>query len=105
MHYHYYIFLKFFLKQFQINIRNNNLVSDENIVYIDVYNEEKTITYTIFVYREKTEEVSGIDNFVASLQVSDVKEVSLYEMQILCCGVFLIILIVFSVIFRRKKLK
>lgn len=85
-----------------INVRGNILNEKDNIVYIDVYSEENTITYTFYVYKESNETVNGIDNFVSSLEVSNIEEVSLYKVQILTCSIFLIIIILFSIIFRRK---
>lgn len=86
-----------------INIRNNTLVEEENIVSVDVYNLDKTITYTFYVYKEESKTVSGIDDFVSSLEVSSEKTVSIQTIQILSCSLFLAILILFSIIFRRKK--
>ncbi len=85
-----------------INIRGNVLNSLENIVYIDVYNKDKTITYTFYVYKENNEQVNGIENFVSSLEVVKEESISLYKVQILTCSIFLIIVILFTIIFRRK---
>lgn len=85
-----------------INIRGNSLSNIENIVYIDVYNKDKTITYTFNVYKESNEQVNGIENFVSSLEIVKEENVSLYKVQILTCSMFLIIVILFAIIFRRK---
>ena len=85
-----------------INIRNNNLNSEENIVYVDVYNLDTQITYTFYVYKENTNVVNGIDNFVSSLEISKNDEIALYKVQILTSSMFLLIIIIFSIIFRRK---
>lgn len=85
-----------------INIRGNSLNNIENIVYIDVYNKDKTITYTFYVYKENNEQVNGIENFVSSLEVVKEESISLYKVQILTCSIFLIIVILFTIIFRRK---
>ena len=87
-----------------INIRNNIIDSDENIVYVDVFNEDNNITYTLYVYRDDVSEVSGIDNYVKSLEIPKNIEVSPYKIQLLAVGMFLCIVIVFSIIFRRKKI-
>ena len=52
-----------------INIRNNNLNDYENIVYLDVYNVDKSITYTLYVYKGEINEVVGIDEFKKSLEI------------------------------------
>jgi len=89
-----------------LTIRNNNLNEGENIVYLDVFNKEKQLTYTLYVYKEKSEEVSGIDNYLNSLEVNTRNEVvETCKIQILSISVFLIIVILFSIIFRRKKIK
>ena len=85
-----------------INIRNNNINSDESIVYVDVYNLDNYLTYTFYVYKENSELVNGIDNFISSLETTNPKEISLYKVQILSVSLFLIIIILFSVIFKRK---
>lgn len=88
-----------------INIRNNNLIEGENIVYLDVYNVDEEITYTLYVYKEKTEEVSGIDNYIKSLEVnSNNNEIDLYKVQILTVSIFLILIIIFLMMFKKKKI-
>lgn len=86
-----------------LNIRNNNLNNLENIVYLDVYNIDKSQTYTFYVYKENSETVSEINKFVSSLEVSKKEELSLYKVQILTVSIFLIIVILYSIIFKRKK--
>lgn len=86
-----------------INIRNNNLDYGENEVFIDVYNVDKTITYTLYVYREGMQEVNGIDNYMKSLEVVNTESIELYKVQMLTIGIFLFIIIIFSILFRRKK--
>lgn len=86
-----------------INIRGNLLYNDENIIYIDVYNETDKLTYTLYVYKENEELVSGIDNFVNSLNINSKEDVPVYKVQILTVSMFLIIIILFSIIFKRKR--
>lgn len=86
-----------------INIRENNLNAGENIVYIDVYNKENTITYTFYVYKENSEQVNSIDNFVNTLEIKKTESIPVYKVQILACSMFLIIIILFSIIFKKKR--
>lgn len=86
-----------------ISIRDNYLDEEENIVYLDVYNVDEEITYTLYVYKEITNEVLGIDNYKKALEVSTNKEVEFYKVQLLTTGIFLLIVIVFSILFRRKR--
>jgi len=88
-----------------INIRNNILNEEENTVYIDVYNNSESITYTFYVYKENINLSSGIENYKKSIEVVDTEEVDLYKIQFLVCGMFLLIIIIFSILFRRKKIK
>lgn len=84
-------------------VRNNNIVDFENFVYIDVYAYDGIITYTLCVYKENSNQVSGIDSYLNSLEVQKTDNVTQVEMQCLSIGVFLGIVIIFSIIFKRKK--
>jgi len=91
-----------------IRVRNNSLLNKENIVYIDVYNNINSITYTLYVYKESVEEVSSIDNYLSSLEINKNEIIPIYKVQVLSISIFLIILIFFSIIFKRnikKKIK
>lgn len=92
-------------KDSYINIRNNILNNEESIVYIDVYNLDSEYTYTFYVYKENINEVSSLDSYVQSLEVSNIEEVVLYKVQILTVSLFLTIIIIFSIIFKRKKIQ
>ena len=86
-----------------INIRNNNLNSYENIVYLDVYNVDNEITYTLYVYKENSNTVNSIDNYMQSLEVDNKEQINIMNLQFLGVGVFLALIIIFSIIFRRNK--
>jgi len=88
-----------------IEIIDNDLKNEENIVYLKVYNVDEEIIYKLYVYKEITNEVSGIDNFVESLEVNKNNDIPLYKVQILSISIFLIILILFSIMFKTKKVK
>lgn len=89
--------------EYNIIIRNNYLNNNENIVYLDFYNDKDIITYTFYVYKEKLESSNKIDSFMNSLDIATTKDVELYKIQFLCCGIFMSILIIFSLIFKRKR--
>lgn len=89
----------------QININDNILDNYENIVYIDVYNDEEIETYTFYVYKENTNYTTGIDDYKKSLEVVNTIEVEPYKLQLLSVGIFLSIIIIFSIIFHRRKAK
>jgi len=86
-----------------LNIRNNKLNEGENIVYLDVYNVDREETYTLYVYKETTNLVSGIDAYKQSLAVAGNEETETYKIQLLSVGVFILIVVIFALIFRKKK--
>ncbi len=86
-----------------IDIKDNILDDKENIVTLDVYNLDESITYTFYVYKESEEEVNGIDNYMKSLEVANTNHIELYKVQILSVSIFLTLIIIFSILFHRKK--
>ena len=56
-------------KDTYINIRGNTINEGENIVYLDVYDLNFSRTYTLYVYKENSESVSEIDNFISFISV------------------------------------
>lgn len=86
-----------------IDIKDNILDKSENIVTLDVYNVDNTITYTFYVYKESEEEVNGIDNYMKSLEVASTNNKEFYKVQILSVSIFLTLIIIFSLLFHRKK--
>ena len=88
-----------------INIRNNTLNDLKNVVYVDVYNLNEVITYTFYVSKNTSNDVSGINEYITKLEVANNKEIELYKLQILCVSMFIIIVIIFSIMFKRKHIK
>ena len=89
-----------------LTIRDNEIDYGENIVYLDVYNVDNLITYTLYVYKESSELTSGIDNYKKSLEIANSNnEIETYKVQLLTVGVFLIIVIIFSILFKRDIIK
>ena len=86
-----------------INIRNNTLDNKENMVYVDIYNIDNTITYTFLVTKEEENSVSGIDDYKKSLEIVNNESINILYVQCLGIGLVLTIIILFSIIFRRKK--
>ncbi len=91
------------LPECNVLIRDNILDSKENTVYLDVYDVNHEITYTFHVTKESSNTVSMIDNYKKSLEVKSNKNIEIYQVQLLSCGLFLILVIVFSLLFKRKK--
>lgn len=88
-----------------VNVLNNSLVNDENIVYLNVYNIDNEVTYTLYVYKENAEDVNGIDNYMKSLEVEVKNEIEVYKIQTLAVSIFLILIVIFSIMFRKNKIK
>lgn len=89
-----------------LTIRDNKLDYGENIVYLDVYNVDELLTYTLYVYKENSETVSGIDTYKKTLEIANAnKEIETYKVQLLTTGVFLLIVIIFSILFKRDIVK
>lgn len=86
-----------------VNIRNNIIDNDESIVYIDVSQLDKKETYTLYVYKEQEEKASLINEYVNSLNINRNIEFSFLNIQILCCIVFIIIVGVFALLFKKKR--
>ena len=87
----------------QLEIINNKIAEGENIINLRVFSEEDEIVYTFYVYKEKTNMVNSIDIYKKTLEVSSKNEIPLYKVQLLTGGIFLIIVILFSIIFKRKR--
>lgn len=86
-----------------VEIKNNDLVEEENTVTLEVYNVNDAVTYTFLVYKNKIEDVSGIDNYMKSLEVESIDTLNLYKVQILAISIFLMLVLLFTFIFHRKK--
>ncbi len=88
-----------------VKIRDNSLKYGDNTVYVDVYNVDKTITYTFSVYKEDLEQVNGIDDYKKSLEVVNIETVDVYKVQTLAISIFLILIIIFTLLFKKKRSK
>ena len=80
---------------------NKNDLNTSNEVEIVVYNDTDIVTYKLYVYKESEQEVNGLLEYKNSLEVID-KSIELYKIQILSISLFLILIIIFSFIFRKK---
>ena len=89
--------------EYNIDIRNNNLVDGENIVYLDVYSVDYTYTYTLYVYKNSDKTSSKIDEYKKKLEVINNEKIEIYKVNILCISVFLLIVIIFSILFHKKR--
>ena len=86
-----------------LKILDNILDEKENIVTLEVYNVDTTKEYKFYVYKNSNDEVLGIENYRKGLEVVNTEEINIWEIQILGISVFLLILLVFCLMFCRKK--
>lgn len=88
------------------NIRNNDLSNEgENIVYLDVYDNTNTITYTFYVYKENTKTVTGIQEYISRLELKKEEDLNMLHVELLVVSCVILIIMVFSIIFHKKKVK
>lgn len=82
-------------------IDNKDLASGENEVYIQVIKDEEINTYTLLVYKESSEPVFNYDYNLDTVEVEE--ELPEYIAPLIGGSCFLIILIVFLLLFKKRK--
>lgn len=86
-----------------LKIKDNILNKKENIVTLEVYNIDEVAEYKLYVYKNSSNEVNGIEDYRKSLEIVNTEEIDIMKVQILGVSIFLLILIVFCIIFRKQK--
>lgn len=89
---------------YKVSINNNVLNNEINYVYINVYNEHETNTYTLIVTKKISKTTSLIEEYKNSLMVEEV-EVPTYQVVSIIGGCVIILLIFFILLFHKKKVK
>lgn len=89
---------------YNISVNNNVLDEDINYVYVNVYNDTDFNTYTFIVNKNISETTSLIDDYKSKIFVKEEK-VSKGEVIGIISGCFIILLIVFILLFKKKKIK
>ena len=84
-------------------IGNNNLVPGDNVVFIEVTTDEYVNSYQLLVYKEYTESVFNVKELVSELEVK--KEVPEYAAPLIISIGFIIIVIFYLILFKKKKPK
>ena len=82
-------------------IDNKDLASGENEVYIQVIKDEEINTYTLLVYKESSEPVFNYDYNLDTVEVEE--ELPEYVAPLIAGSCLIVILIVFLLLFKRKK--
>lgn len=97
--------IKYELKNKNTNIvidGNENIVNDTE-VYIKLNNGESIRTITLKVIKTDTEATSNLKNYFTSLEVNKKEEMPEFIAPIIASSCFLIIIIVFSLLFHKRK--
>ena len=82
-------------------IDNESLVPGNNEVYLQVIKDNEINTYTLLVYKEETDTVVNYDYLLEPLEVKEELPSYVAPLIIGCC--FFVILLVFILLFKRKK--
>lgn len=82
-------------------IDNESLAPGNNEVYLQVIKDNEINTYTLLVYKEETDTVVNYDYLLEPLEVKEELPSYVAPLIIGCC--FFVILLVFILLFKRKK--
>lgn len=86
-----------------IEIINNDLIAKDTQVTIKVSKSNEEKTYILNVHKNMTNEVAGIEIFKDQLLINK-EEIDLYKVQALGISIFFILVIIFTLLFKKKKL-
>ena len=89
---------------YKVSVNNNFLNNELNYVYLNVYNENETNTYTLIVTKKISETTSLIEDYKKSVMVEEMK-VPTYQVAFIISGCFIVLLITFFLLFHKKKRK
>lgn len=87
----------------KISIMGNDLKAGVNEVVLTVYNDEESMSYYLYVYKEEmilanSETLSGME-----LNISGKEEISSYALPTISVVCFITILLFFTLLFKKKK--
>ena len=86
----------------EVFITNNYLVNEYTVVILTVKDEDATMDYKFYVYKEDSTDVADYFPIQKSIEV-EATELSPYAVPGISSICFLIILIVFAILFHKKK--
>jgi len=81
-------------------IGNDNFQLGINEVVITVYNDEASVSYYLYVYKENTSTVFAPTSYSSKKEVEELWE---YAVPVISTTCFLIILFTFCLLFRKKR--
>lgn len=88
---------------YQMSVVGNFLDKDVNEVVLTVFNEDDIVNYYLTVYKEDAEDVSNTNISKVELEVPLKKEISPYAAPGIAVSCFVLILIIFVLLFHRKR--
>ncbi|MCM1052929.1 MAG: hypothetical protein NC483_03025 [Ruminococcus sp.] len=87
----------------KISVAGNNLTDDINEVVLTVYNDLESESYYLYVYKNEDTLISKDSSSLTSLEIASKEEVSTYAAPTIGAICFLIILLTFTLLFKKKK--
>ena len=84
---------------------NKNLVEHKNLVTIDVIKDNVTTTYSLMVYKKEEEQVASVVTNENVALASKSFDISKYAAPLVGGSCFFIILVIFVLLFHKRKSK
>ena len=87
----------------EISVFNNHIAKDKTEVVITVYNEKEMMSYYLEVYQLKSEQTTENKDYFSSLEIKSDSKIPGYTAPLIAGICFLIILLIFTFLFKKKK--
>ncbi len=87
----------------QVSVFNNHIKEGKNEIVITVYNDEEMMSYYLEVYQNTSSTVLNSEDYFASLEVKSNQDLPEYVAPMIASICFLIILLSFTFLFKKKK--
>ncbi len=86
----------------EISIIGNNLTNPLNEVVITVFNDEESMSYYLYVYKEESSEVSPDLSSGTALNIATNSKIFNYAVPVISSVCFLTILLLFTFLFHKR---
>ena len=87
----------------QVSVFNNHIKEGKNEIVITVYNDEEMMSYYLEVYQNTSSAALNSEDYFASLEVKSNQDLPEYVAPMIASICFLIILLSFTFLFKKKK--
>ena len=84
-------------------VNNNNLDIEEKVVSLNIKDNDVNKIIYLNVIHENTQSTIGLQNYFKDLEIKKNKEISPYVAPLIGVSCFLIIVIVFSILFHKRR--